>query len=75
MGAFAVKNDTAYTLTVLFSGPTERSIEVAPEGSISIDVLPGSYKVAARVNAPNVSPSYGEHIFDRGSSGVTFYIQ
>lgn len=74
-GAFAVKNDTAYTLTVLFSGPTERRLEVAPGGSISIDLLPGSYKVAARVSAPDVSPSYGEHVFDRSSSGVTFYIR
>lgn len=75
MGAFAVKNDTPYTLTVLFSGPTERRVEIAPGGSLSIELLPGAYKVAARVNAPDVSPSYGEHVFDRSSSGVTFYIQ
>jgi len=75
IGAFAVKNDTAYTLTVLFSGPTERRAEIRPGASLSIDLLPGSYKVAARVNAPDVSPSYGEHVFDRSSSGVTFYIQ
>lgn len=75
MSAFAVKNDTAYTLTVMFSGPTERRLEVGPGESISIDLLPGSYKVAARVNAPDISPSYGEHVFDRSSSGVTFYIQ
>jgi len=75
IGAFAVKNDTAYTLTVLFSGPTERRVDIAPGASVSIELLPGSYKVAARVNAPDVSPSYGEHVFDRSSSGVTFYIR
>ena len=75
MGAFAVRNDTSYTLTVLFSGPTERRVEVVPGGSSSIELLPGSYKVAARVNTLDVSPSYGEHVFDRTSAGVTFYIQ
>ena len=75
MAVFEVKNDTAYTLTVLFSGPTERRVEVAPGGAISVELLPGSYKLAGRVNSPNVLPSYGEHLFDRSSSGVKFYIQ
>jgi hypothetical protein len=75
MGVFGIKNDTAYTLTVLFSGPTERRVEVAPGGSVSVELLPGSYKLAGRVNAPNVSPSYGEYLFDRSSSAVKFYIQ
>jgi len=74
-GAFAVKNDTAYTLTVLFSGPTERRVDIAPGASLSIEIPPGAYKVAARVNTPDVAPSYGEHVFDRSSAGVTFYIQ
>ena len=72
---FEVKNDTAYTLTALFSGPTDRRVEVAPGGSIAVDLLPGSYKLVGRVNAPNVLPSYGEHVFNASSSGVKFYIQ
>jgi hypothetical protein len=75
MAVFEVKNDTAYTLTVLFSGPTERRLELAPGASISVELLPGSYKLVGRVNAPNVLPSYGEHLFNLGSSGVKFYIQ
>ncbi len=75
VGVFEVKNNTPYTLTVLFSGPVERRAEVAPSGAISINLSPGSYKVVGLVNAPNVSPSYGEHIFDAGSAGITFYIK
>src|ERR1035438_3948376 len=75
MAVFEVKNNTPYTLTALFSGPIERRVEVAPRGSISIDLQPGSYKLVGRVNAPNVLPSYGEHVFDASSTGVVFYIQ
>jgi hypothetical protein len=59
----------------VFAGPTERRVEVAPRGSISVELLPGSYKLVGRVNAPNVLPSYGEHVFDASKSGVEFYIQ
>ena len=75
MAVLEIKNDTAYTLTALFGGPTERRVEVAPGGSISVELLPGSYKVAGRVNAPGVLPSYGEHRFDASGSGMKFYIQ
>jgi hypothetical protein len=75
MGVFQVKNNTPYTLTALFSGPIERRVEVAPGGSMSIDLQPGSYKLVGRVNAPNILPSYGEHVFDAGSAGVEFYIR
>jgi len=75
LSALVVKNDTAYTLSILLSGPIEQRVDVAPGDSISIELLPGAYRVAARVNAPEVSPSYGEHVFDQSTAGVTFYIR
>jgi len=74
MGVFEVRNKTPYTLTAMFGGPTERRVEVAPSGSISIDLPTGSYKVVGRVNAPNFLPSYGEYLFDAGVAGIEFYI-
>jgi len=75
MAVFEVRNDTAYTLTALFSGPIERRVEVAPGTSTSVELPPGAYKLAGRVNAPNVLPSYGEHTFDQSSSGLRFFLQ
>jgi hypothetical protein len=75
MATFEVKNNTPYTLTALFSGPIERRVEVPPRGSISIGLPAGSYKLVGRVDAPNVLPSYGEHVFDASSAGLEFYIQ
>jgi hypothetical protein len=71
---FQVKNDTSYNLTVLFGGPTERRVEVAPGGSVSTDLQSGSYKIVGRVNAANVTPSYGDYVLDATSAGIEFYI-
>ena len=75
MAVFEVRNDTAYTLTALFSGPIERRVEVAPGSSTAIELPPGAYKLVGRVNAPDVLPSYGEHTFDQSSSGLRFFLQ
>jgi len=69
-----VQNETAYTLTVLFSGPGERRIEIAPRSSTSVNLTSGTYKVLGRVNASNVLPSYGEHQL-AGAASIRFYIQ
>jgi hypothetical protein len=75
IGTFEVKNDTVYTLTVLFSGPSENRVEVAPNGSISTTLPSGRYKIVGRVNAPNVMPAYGEYDFDATIAGLEFYIR
>ena len=75
MAVFEVKNDTAYALTALFSGPIERRVEVAPGSSVSVELPPGAYKLVGRVNALDVLPSYGEHTFDQSSSGLRFFLQ
>lgn len=74
MCVFGVKNDTAYSLTVLFGGPSEQRVELAPSGSTSVSLLSGSYKIVGRVNAANVAPSYGDYVLDATSAGIEFYI-
>ena len=75
MAILEIKNNTAYTLTALFTGPDDRRIDLAPGRSASVELRPGSYKLVGRVNAPDVEPSYGEHVFDASGSGIDFYIQ
>jgi len=69
-----VQNDTAYTLTVLFSGPGEQRVDVAPRSSSSINLISGTYRVVGRVNDTNVLPSYGQYEF-AGAEGIHFYVQ
>lgn len=69
-----VRNDTPYTLTVLMSGPADRRLEIAARSGASIDLPSGTYKVAGKVDAPNVLPSYGEHAL-YGAANIQFYIQ
>jgi hypothetical protein len=71
---FQVKNDTAYSLTVLFGGPSEQRVELAPSSSTSVNLLSGSYKIVGRVNAANVTPSYGDYSLDATSAGIEFYV-
>jgi len=70
-----VKNRTPYTLTASFGGPVERRVDVAPGSSTSIDLPTGSYRLAGRVDAPNVLPSYAEYVLNASSAGVEFYIK
>ena len=75
MAVLEVKNDTLYALTVLFSGPTERRVNVSAGASVSVELLPGSYRFAGRVDAAGVQPSYSEHELKPSRSVVQFYIQ
>lgn len=69
-----VRNDTPYTLTVLMSGPADRRLEIAARSGTAIEVPSGTYKVAGKVDAPNVLASYGEHALF-GAASMQFYIQ
>jgi hypothetical protein len=69
-----VQNTTAYTLTVLLSGPDERRVDVAPRSSSPIKVISGPYRVVVRANGADVLPSYGRHEF-AGVASIDFYIQ
>jgi tetratricopeptide (TPR) repeat protein len=66
---YTITNDTSYVLTVLFSGPTTRSVILSPHATETITLEPGAYRVAAKVSDPSVIPYYGEETL----SGSTHY--
>lgn len=70
-----IKNDTAYVLTVLYSGPTSQSVVIAARGSQRIALAIGNYRVAAKVDAPDVLPFAGHNSLQGGAYQNTFYIE
>ena len=71
-----VRNDTAYALHVLMSGPVDREVDLLPGGSTSIAMPPGSYRVAARVDSANVLPFYGVQSLQGGMEYTSlFYLK
>ena len=71
----SITNNTQYTLTVLYSGPSSRKIVISPGYSNSIILNPGYYKVAARVSATNVRPFAGTSDLKSGNYSSNFYIR
>ncbi len=69
-----VKNDTAHTLTVSYSGPTSKQSILAARQSETINLAAGPYSVAARVNDPSVIPFAGKDTLSGGDYSNTFYI-
>jgi len=71
-----LKNSTAYTIEVMYSGAThsyKRSID--SHGSTILSVAPGSYKVVVQARGSDVRPFYGENDLKAGEYSEEFYIQ
>jgi hypothetical protein len=71
----AVKNDTRYTLRVLYSGPTSRRIVLSPGATRQADFGVGMYRVAATVDEPSMVPFAGTHTLKGGLYSSRFYIE
>lgn len=69
-----IENDTNYTLSAFFSGPTSRSVALAPHETERTTLGPGTYSVAARVDGP-VVPFAGRAAFPGGEYDYVFYIE
>ena len=70
-----VTNQTSYTLTVLYSGSLSKRLILPPHGSGSVKLLPGEYKIAAKVNDPFVIPYAGTTTLLSGAKySSVFYI-
>jgi hypothetical protein len=69
-----IHNDTRYNLTIRYSGPESFKVVFSPNEKGSIEVLRGSYKVAASVDATNVKDYAGEETSDGGNYEVEYYI-
>jgi outer membrane protein assembly factor BamD (BamD/ComL family) len=69
-----VYNNTAYTLTVLYSGPASKKIILATRERIEFDLPNEKYRIAASVSATNVSNFAGKEDLSGGSYEIEYYI-
>ena len=70
----SVTNRTSYTLTLRYSGPDSKKLVISPGGTSSVTLKNGRYRVAASVNASNVSNYAGIEDLSGGSYSVEYYI-
>lgn len=70
----SVRNDTQYTLTLLYSGPDSKRLVLSPRSSGTVTLPNGSYRVAASVAAANVRSYAGTETLNGGSYDVSYYI-
>ena len=70
----SVTNRTSYTLTLRYSGPDSKKLVISPGGTSSVTLKNGRYRVAASVNASNVSNYAGVEDLSGGSYSVEYYI-
>jgi hypothetical protein len=74
MAQLEVKNDTGYTLTLLYSGRESRRLVVPVGATGTLELAPGDYHVAASVAAANVTNYYGTQSLQGAHYGSSFYI-
>lgn len=72
--SITIDNHTSYPLTVMFSGAESKVITVSPEGSETVTVKNGSYRIGASVSAAHVRPFAGDMGFRGGQYETGFYI-
>ena len=69
------RNNTSYTLTILYSGPSSQQMVLPGNSSKSVRLVPGKYRVAATANLPTVTPFAGEDEMEGGTYSSVFYIK
>jgi hypothetical protein len=70
-----VKNDTGYTLTLVYGGQLGTTVDIPAHQSSTVSLPAGSYRVMGRVSAPNVLPFIGDETVGPGDIFETsFYI-
>lgn len=71
----AIKNDTKYTLTLLYSGIESLRVVISAYGSKNIRLKSGSYRVVASVDANRVQNFAGTENLTGGEYSVSYYIR
>jgi outer membrane protein assembly factor BamE (lipoprotein component of BamABCDE complex) len=71
----AIKNNTQYNLTVLYSGPRSSRVVLAPQDTRTVVLKVGSYQVAATVDSTDILPFAGKDDVNGGGYDSTFYIE
>ncbi|WP_425884815.1 hypothetical protein ACPYIV_20185 [Parabacteroides sp. ASD2025] len=69
------ENRTSYVLTLLYSGPESKRLTINPFRTQSITLVNGHYRIAASVNATNVSPFAGSENLSGGNYSASYYIE
>jgi len=70
-----IQNSTPDMLTVYLAGPSGLTVTVFSQGSQTVQVIPGSYRIGGRVSDSSVLPFLGYASFTSGSRyQETFYI-
>ena len=70
----SVTNDTQYTLTLLYSGPSSKRLVLSPHATQSLTLTNGNYKIAASVNSAGVRPYAGTETLSGGGYDISYYI-
>jgi outer membrane protein assembly factor BamD (BamD/ComL family) len=69
-----VYNNTSYTLTILYSGPDSKRIDILPKKKMNFELPNGKYKVAAWVSNSSIGKFAGSENLEGGSYSVEYYI-
>lgn len=70
----SIKNDTPYTLTVLYSGVENKRMVITSGQSELVKLKSGNYRVTASVSSANVTNYAGKELL-QGSYSSSFYIR
>lgn len=70
-----ITNGTPYQLTVWYDGPSKKKIVLNPDESFDLQILPGHYRVAAKVKSTSVRPFAGSYTLHLGAFTEHFYIK
>ena len=68
------KNDTQYTLTLLYSGTESKRIVISSYDSQGVQLKSGSYRIVASVDARRVRNFAGKEDLTGGIYSVNYYI-
>jgi hypothetical protein len=69
-----ITNDTAYSLTVRYSGRDSQKHVIAPRQKRTFQIRKGDYRVTATVDSSSVRPYAGTETITYDQYGVSFYI-
>lgn len=69
------ENRTSYILTLLYSGPESKRLTINPFSTQSITLINGHYRIAASVNAANISSFAGSENLSGGNYSASYYIK
>ncbi|HEY6161180.1 MAG TPA: hypothetical protein VI112_08150, partial [Bacteroidia bacterium] len=70
----SIKNDSPYRLTVLYSGPDTKEVEIEPKGVTDIRLANGTYRIAVSTNVLGVSNFAGTQLLEGSIYELPFFI-